>query len=114
MVTSKNNITGTDLNIIGPGTIVEGKIQSQGSIRIDGKLIGKISVGGNLAIGTGGEIEGDAEAKAITVSGKLTGNIIASEKLVLENKAVVKGDIKATRLVVDEGATFDGNCTMNK
>jgi cytoskeletal protein CcmA (bactofilin family) len=40
------------------------------------------------------------------------GNIHAGEKLVFEGKAAIKGDVRAAKLIVDEGASFDGNCRM--
>ena len=42
----------------------------------------------------------------------MNGTIVVAEKLVFESKAVIKGDIKASKLVVDEGAIFDGKCVM--
>lgn len=109
---SKND--GNELNIVGAGTVVEGKLRTAGSIRIDGKLIGDIHAGVNIHIGVTGEVEGTITGKNITIGGKATGTITAQEKLVLEGKAVIKGDIKAARLVIDEGAAFDGNCVMNE
>jgi len=38
--------------------------------------------------------------------------VTASEKLVFEGKAVVRADIRSSKLVIDEGAVFDGKCTM--
>lgn len=106
------NDTIKELNFIAAGTIVDGKIKSQGSIRIDGKMIGEISVGESLAVGNTGDIEGNVVAKNITIGGKLKGTIMAADKLVFEAKAVVKGDIRASKLVIDEGAIFDGKCSM--
>ncbi|NUN69345.1 MAG: polymer-forming cytoskeletal protein, partial [Bacteroidetes bacterium] len=31
-----------------------------------------------------------------------------------ESKAVVRGDVKASKLVIDEGAVFDGKVTMTE
>ena len=101
-----------ELNFIGAGTIVEGKIKTQGSIRIDGKMIGEISAGESLAVGNTGDVEGNVVAKNVTIGGGLKGTVMAAEKLVFEAKAVVKGDIRAGKLVIDEGAIFDGKCTM--
>ena len=101
-----------ELNFIAVGTIVDGKIRSQGSIRIDGKMIGEISAGESLAVGATGDVEGNIVAKNITIGGRLRGTVMAGEKLVFESKAVVKGDIRAAKLVIDEGAIFDGKCTM--
>lgn len=102
-----------DLNLIGTGTTVEGKIKSEGSIRIDGKLIGDVFVKENLFIGDTGTIEGSLNARNITIGGKVQGGITAAEKLVFESKSQVRGEIKAAKLVIDEGAVFDGKCTMD-
>ncbi len=102
-----------DLNIIATGTAVEGKISSQGSMRVNGKIVGEIAVSGNLVIGGTGDVSGNIRGKNVTIGGKTKGNIIASEKLVLESKAVVTGDVRASKLVIDEGAIFDGECVMS-
>lgn len=101
-----------DLNIIGPGTTVEGKILSVGSIRIDGRVTGEITASESLTLGLAGEIEGNIEAKNVTIGGKIKGAINAQDKVVFESKAVIRGDVRAKRLVIDEGAVFDGNVTM--
>jgi len=101
-----------ELNLIGPGTVVEGKIRSQGSVRVDGKVIGEVAASESLAVGIAGEIEGNVSAKNVTVGGKIRGSINAVEKIVFEGKSSVRGDIRATRLVIDEGCIFDGRVTM--
>lgn len=101
-----------DLNLIGTGTTVEGKIKSQGSIRIDGKLIGELVASENLFVGESGQVEGTLNARNITVGGKVQGEVIAAEKLVFESKAHVRGEIKAAKLVIEEGAVFDGKSVM--
>jgi len=103
-----------EMNIIGAGTVVEGKIRSQGSVRVDGKLIGEITASESLAIGTTGEIEGNVTAKNVTVGGKVRGTINASEKIVFDGKSVIRGDIRATRLIIDEGSIFDGKVSMTE
>jgi len=101
-----------ELNIIGPGTVVEGKVRSQGSVRVDGKVIGEIAASESLAVGIAGEIEGNVSAKNVTVGGKIRGSINAVEKIVFESKSIIRGDIRATRLIIDEGCMFDGRVTM--
>lgn len=104
--------TNVEINIIASGTVIEGKISAQGGMRIDGRVIGNVHVNGNLTIGITGEVNGDIEAKNAIIGGKVNGTIVVAEKLIFESKAVVKGDIKASKLVVDEGAIFDGKCIM--
>jgi cytoskeletal protein CcmA (bactofilin family) len=102
-----------ELNLLGAGTSVEGKIRTQGSIRIDGKMVGEVHAAENVAVGLTGEIEGMINGRIVTIGGKIRGNVTAVDKLVLEGKAVVRGDVKAARLVVDEGALFDGKVSMS-
>ena len=109
---SKNDLV-KELNMIAAGTTVEGKIRTQGSVRVDGKVIGEISASEALAVGVMGEIEGNVTAKNMTVGGKIRGSVNVQEKAVLESKSVLKGDLRAARLIIDEGAIFDGKITMS-
>ncbi len=102
----------TELNLIAAGTVFEGKLRTPGSIRIDGRVVGEITATNNISVGGTGDIEGNLSAKNITIGGKVQGSVVAQEKLVFEAKSVVRGDIHASKLVIDEGAVFDGACVM--
>ena len=102
-----------DLNtLIGKGSVLEGELKVGSSIRIDGKIVGKVKTSDSLIIGKQGEIEGEIIAKNAVVGGMVSGKINATGKVVLESNAVFKGEMKAARLVIDDGAIFDGQCTM--
>lgn len=103
-----------EINIISAHTIVEGKIKAQGNLRIDGKVFGDLVVTENIAVGLSGEVEGNISAKNIDIAGKVKGNVSVSDKIVLESKAFVHGDLKAAKLVVDEGANFNGKISMSE
>jgi len=105
--------SGNDLNLIAAGTVFEGKMKTPGSIRVDGRVIGDITATQSISIGTSGDVEGNLTAASVTIGGKLKGSVVVQDKLVFESKAVVRGDIKASKLVVDEGAQFDGKCAMS-
>ncbi len=105
---------GNDVSsIITAGTICEGKLRSPGSIRVEGRIVGEIVAGQGISIGGSGEVDGNVSAKLVTIGGKITGSVLAQEKLVFESKAVVRGDIRAAKLVIEEGAVFDGKCIMS-
>ena len=101
------------LSLIGSGTVFEGKIVTDGSVRIDGRLVGDITSKANVTVGATGSVEGTIHGANISLAGKVKGTVAASEKLVLEAKSQMRGDVRAQRLVVDEGAMFDGNCAMS-
>ena len=101
-----------DLSLVGAGTLIEGKIKTEGSIRVDGTLVGEIVAKVNAAIGVTGAVEGGVMAKNVTIAGKVKGTVTATDKLTLEGKSITRGDIRASKLIVDEGAMFDGQCAM--
>ena len=110
----KTEATASELNLVAAGTVFEGKLRTPGSIRIDGKIIGEVTATQNIAVGNSGEVEGNISAKNVTIGGKVKGLAVAQEKLVFETKAVVRGDVRTAKLVIEEGAVFDGKCMMSE
>jgi cytoskeletal protein CcmA (bactofilin family) len=109
---SEINRSGELNTIIGKGSKVQGNISVQNSLRIDGTITGNIQSTDTVIVGKEGRVKGEIKAKDILISGTVQGQILAENKVYLEAKAIIEGDMKASRLVVDEGATFDGNCSM--
>ncbi len=104
-----------DLNtIIGKGTVIEGTIKIQNSLRLDGKVIGQILTTDSLIVGKEGEIEGEMRVKNAVVGGTVKGHIFASGKVVLEARSVVTGEVKTAKLAINDGAKFEGHCVMTE
>jgi cytoskeletal protein CcmA (bactofilin family) len=57
---------------------------------------------------------GDITAATVTIAGKVKGNIVANESLELLPKAQILGDLHTAKLMISDGATFEGNCQMLK
>ena len=109
---NNSNIGQDAVTIISTGVVLEGKIKSNGNLRIDGVVNGNIHAEGNLTVGEHGEINGEIQANVIILGGKIVGTVAANEKMVLESTSNLKGDIITKILVVEEGAIFDGNSKM--
>jgi len=104
-----------DLNtIVGKGSSLEGTLKVENSIRVDGRIKGHVTTTDSLVIGKEGEIEGEIIAKNAIIGGRVRGKISATGKVVLEAKALFQGEMKTARLVIDDGAVFDGRCSMQK
>ncbi len=110
---NNTNIGKDAVTIISSGVVVEGKLSSNGNVRIDGSVNGDITANGNLTIGNQGEVTGEVHAQIITIGGKISGTINAHEKIILESTSFVKGDIITKILVVEEGAVFEGKSSMS-
>ena len=102
-----------DLNtLIGKGSSFKGNLTIQHSLRIDGKLTGNIKCSDSIIIGKEGNVDGQLEVKNAVVGGTIKGKITASGKITLEASAVFVGELSAQKLVIAEGATFDGTSQM--
>ncbi len=102
----------TELNFIGKGTVINGEILTESSLRVDGRIKGKIICKNTLTIGETGQVEGEVEATNAIVGGKVNGKLFIKEKLVLESKSSLIGELKASKLIIDEGAVFQGTSDM--
>ncbi len=100
------------INLINEGTQLEGRLVATGDVRLDGQLQGDIVTAGRLAIGASGKIEGKIQSAHADVAGKVKGDMIVSDTLTIRSTAQILGDIKVGKLVIEEGATFSGNCIM--
>jgi cytoskeletal protein CcmA (bactofilin family) len=99
--------------IIGKGTVIEGLLTVQNSLRIDGRVTGQVQVSDSLVVGKEGEIEGEVKVRNAIIGGRVRNRVLATGKVVLESHAMVHGEVKTSKLVIDEGAVFDGNCAMS-
>ena len=103
---------GQTLNtIIGRGTVFEGKMKVDNSVRVDGSFKGELTCTGSLTISQTGEVNAQLEGKDIYVNGEVRGKLRA-EKVRLDSQARFIGDIEAAALQIAEGAVFHGNSVM--
>ncbi len=109
---SADHGTGELSTILGPDADLEGSLTVKQSMRIDGKVKGELSSSETVTIGSGGSVEGNIVAKDVILGGSVIGKLSASGKTVLEHSSRLNGDLKTTRLVVEEGAVFNGNSDM--
>lgn len=100
------------ISIIADGAIFRGDLETDGNVRIDGKVIGNIASLANVAVGKSGQVDGNITAGMLKVSGKIKGNVDISTKLILDVTSSVLGDIKTSVLTVEEGAAINGKVTI--
>lgn len=100
------------MNQFGQGTVISGDVSTEGDVRIDGKVSGNVTSKSKVVIGTTGVIDGNIHCSNGYIDGRVNGSIEVAELLILSKTAHVTGDIKIKKLVVEEGAKFNGRCTM--
>lgn len=99
-------------SVIGQGTKINGEIEAQSSIRIEGEVIGKINSKETVIVHETGKVKAEIRATQVVISGEVHGNIFANERLEITASGKVVGDITAPRISIAEGVVFEGKCTM--
>ncbi|MCK5832538.1 polymer-forming cytoskeletal protein [bacterium] len=99
--------------IIGPGSRVEGDLDVQGGLRVDGTVEGKITATGPLTVGKEGIIKAPSiSTSSSTIGGNVEGDILSPEKIRMEPSARVNGNIVTKVLIIEEGAIFSGKSNL--
>jgi cytoskeletal protein CcmA (bactofilin family) len=98
---------------VGHGTTLTGETNFQMMLRVDGHLTGTVvSDGGTLIVGANGQVDANIAVAVATINGAVKGDIIATERIQLGRTARVMGNISTPKLMVEDGAVFEGGCTM--
>jgi len=100
------------VSIIGPDTKIGGEIISQGTLRIEGVVEGRIQSGVRIDILETGRIKADMSSGEIVISGEVHGNVQARDRLEITQTGKVFGDITAPRISIAEGVLVEGKFTM--
>lgn len=103
----------TTINLISNGTDITGDIKSNGDIRIDGSLTGILNTKGKVVVGTTGKVKGEIFCKNSEVAGFIEGKINVGQLLNLKASSKIHGDITTSKLSIEPGAVFSGNCKMS-
>jgi cytoskeletal protein CcmA (bactofilin family) len=101
------------INLISNGTDITGDVKSSGDIRIDGSLTGNLNTKGKVVIGQTGKVSGEVICKNSEVSGTIEGKIVVNQLLILKASSKIFGDIVTSKLSIEPGAVFSGNCKMS-
>ena len=108
-----NEPDNTTINLISIGTDITGDVKSNGDIRIDGSLSGNLDTKGKVVVGATGKVKGEVICKNSEVAGIIEGKITVSQLLNLKAASKIYGDIVTSKLSIEPGAVFSGNCKMS-
>jgi cytoskeletal protein CcmA (bactofilin family) len=109
----KGKKTDSITTFLGSDASVEGTIDFKGTIRLDGRVKGKIqSNDGTVIIGEKAVVEADINVNNAIIMGRVNGVINAGNRIEVYPPGSVVGDIQAPVISIDAGVKFNGNCAM--
>jgi len=98
---------------IGADASIDGTIDFKGTIRVDGKVKGKIvSSGGTVVVGENAAVDAELYVNVAVVMGEVNGTINAQERIEVYPPGRVGGNIEAPLISIEPGAIFNGSCKM--
>jgi len=111
MASNQDNMTAAE-TVVGPSVKIQGDLNSEGNIRIEGGVVGKVHTTQSVHIGEAAKLSADVQAGNAIVAGEVQGNIKVTGNLILQASARIAGDISCAILRVEDGAQFTGKCNM--
>jgi cytoskeletal protein CcmA (bactofilin family) len=100
-------------SIIASDMTVIGDLETEGVVRVEGRVRGTVRVGAQVLVSQGAVIEGDLHTQEAVIAGQVSGAIHARERVELLATAMVAGDILTPRISIIEGAKVTGEVKMD-
>jgi cytoskeletal protein CcmA (bactofilin family) len=94
------------VSCLGKALTVRGVLDTDGELRVDGSVLGRINAG-RFVLGVDGYVEGDVLAREAQIGGRFSGRIFALT-VALGSSAEITGRVFHHTLTVANGARIDG------
>jgi cytoskeletal protein CcmA (bactofilin family) len=100
------------MTLISEEAFFHGSLVVKGSLRVEGAFEGDISEAVEVEVGAKGRVVGNLAAETVVIAGEVVGDIVASRSLEILSTGRLTGDVRTPKLKIDDGATYDGSCSM--
>jgi cytoskeletal protein CcmA (bactofilin family) len=94
-------------------TDTKGKINYPGPVRVVGKFSGNLAAE-SILIDKAATVLANIAAEEVLCKGKVRGDIRATKKVRITKEAEVRGNIHSPNLNIEQGAIFEGRCSIPK
>jgi len=107
-----NDIGGGLDGRLAQGTHINGTLEFETAVQIDGRFEGNVNSAGKLILGPTAEVDAEIAVGELEVQGTLRGNVKAKNRLLIRDGGVVEANIVTGKLAIETGAIFRGSCEM--
>ncbi len=94
------------------GTEFLGELRFRNTFRVDGRLRGRIVSENTLVVGESARVEADIDCGVVSIKGQVVGRVQGRQRIELLAGARVQGTLVSPKLVIEDGAVFEGDCEM--
>lgn len=100
------------ISVSGEGSGDGSGAEGAGDLVVEGSVEGDVEVSGVLTIGRQAQISGAIVAHDVRIAGRLNRSVRATGVVHLTATAEVHGDLEAARVIIDDGAIFEGQVRL--
>ncbi len=99
--------------MVGIDSYLEGTINTESSLRFEGNFTGEINSQGAVFVGYKSLVKAKIHALRLIVAGEVQGDVDVVDSIDILSTGKVTGDISGKKLLIDEGAVFQGKVNMD-
>ena len=100
------------LTLIPRGTRVDGLVETPSDLTVEGRVDGRIEVGGTLLVAAGATCRATVRARTARIAGEVMGDLVCSASIEILAGGRVVGDLRAPEVGVDAAALVDGRVDL--
>jgi cytoskeletal protein CcmA (bactofilin family) len=89
-----------------------GELRFRHTFRVDGHVRGKIVSDNTLIVGETGRVEADIDCGVVSIRGTVVGHVRGRQRIEVLAGGRVRGSLEAPKLLIEDGASFQGDCDM--
>lgn len=97
---------------LGPRDRLIGRLYIEGDLHVNGTVEGAVEATGDVEIDDMAKVKASIAGRQVSIRGQVSGPVTARMRLVVAHSGSLIGDVRVPRLVVQDGATFNGNVSM--
>ena len=97
---------------IGPTANINGDLECDGIVKIEGVYQGSIKTVSNVIISEQARVDAHIEAQNVSVSGQVKGSVVAKGRLEILSTGKVWADVTVASFLLDDGGKLHGGLKM--
>jgi cytoskeletal protein CcmA (bactofilin family) len=104
-----------DLNgFLDEGTEFSGELRFRDTLRIDGRAKGRVVSDNTLIVGEAGQVDAEIDCAVVSIRGRVSGTVRGRRRIELLSGCRVTATLVSPKLVIEDGAFFQGECRMGE
>jgi cytoskeletal protein CcmA (bactofilin family) len=89
-----------------------GELRFRDTFRVDGHVKGRVISENTLIVGESGTVDAEIDCGVVSIRGSVKGHVRGRQRIELLAGSRVHATLTTPRLVIEEGALFQGDCDM--